>query len=117
MNDPAASQPVSVRRGWHHRLWLSTWSIVAAFGAYACMYAFRKPFKAATYSDITFQGIEFKVVLVAAQVFGYSISKFIGVKVVAEMQPHRRAILILILIGIAEAALVLFGLTPPPYNC
>jgi hypothetical protein len=101
---------------WHNGLWLSTWSIVAAFGAYACMYAFRKPFKAATFSDVTFLGIGYKPVLVAAQVFGYSLSKFLGIKIVSEMKPHRRAMLILILIGSAEGALLLFGLTPPPYN-
>jgi hypothetical protein len=32
---------------------LSVWCVVAAFGTYFCMYAFRKPFTAATYTDVT----------------------------------------------------------------
>jgi hypothetical protein len=49
-------------------------------------------------------------------VLGYTLSKFLGIKVVAEVSPHRRAALLLGLIAAAEAALLLFGLTPPPLN-
>ncbi len=79
------------------------------------MYGFRKPFTAASYETEPFEpGI--KASLVAAQVFGYMLSKFIGIKVISEMTPERRAFVLLGLIGIAEVALVLFGLVPPPYN-
>lgn len=30
------------------------WAVVAAFGTYFCMYGFRKPFTAASYSEIYF---------------------------------------------------------------
>ena len=80
------------------------------------MYAFRKPFTAATYEDTVWMGIGFKTILVASQVAGYTISKFIGIKVVSEMPPGRRAISILLLIGIAELALLLFAVTPVPWN-
>jgi hypothetical protein len=89
---------------------------VAAFGTYFCMYAFRKPFTAATYDDVVVWGFAFKVVLVTSQTLGYMISKFIGVKIISEMPPHRRAVSILGLIGIAEVALVLFGIVPQPWN-
>jgi hypothetical protein len=36
-------------------------------------------------------GVGYKTVLVTAQVLGYTLSKFFGIKVVAEVQPHRRA--------------------------
>ena len=94
---------------------LSLWCIVAAFGAYACMYGFRKPFTAATYSDAPFHP-GFKTWLVLAQVLGYTLAKFIGIKVIAEMRPERRAAVLLGLIGLAQAALLLFGLTPPPWS-
>jgi Family of unknown function (DUF5690) len=94
----------------------SVWCLVAAFGTYFCMYAFRKPFTAAGYQDLELGGIGYKAVLVIAQVLGYTVSKFIGIKVVAEIDPRRRAALLLGLIGVAEVALVLFGLTPAPYN-
>ena len=95
---------------------LVVWSVVAAFGTYFCMYAFRKPFTAATFSDLTLGGVQFKIVLVTAQVIGYMLSKFIGIKVVSELPPPRRVLVLLALIGIAEGALLLFGATPPPYN-
>lgn len=89
---------------------------VAAFGTYFCMYAFRKPFTAASYAGTSFAGIDFKTILVVSQVMGYMVSKFLGIKVVSEVTPRRRAGLILLLVGIAELALVLFALTPPPWN-
>src|SRR5262245_57241756 len=87
-------------------------SRVDAFGTYFCMYAFRKPFTAAPFDDVTAWGLAYKPLLVTAQVLGYTLSKFLGIKVVAEVQPHRRAVLLLGLIAVAEVALVLFGLTP-----
>ncbi len=95
---------------------LSAWCVVAAFGTYFCMYAFRKPFTAAGYTDMVLWGIGYKTVLVTAQVLGYTLSKFLGIKVVAEVQPHRRAAMLLGLIAAAEASLLLFGLTPAPFN-
>lgn len=92
------------------------WSIVAAFGAYFCMYGFRKPYTAAAFSGLAVAGIGFKTVLISSQVSGYMLSKFIGIKVIAEMPPHRRAISILMMIGFAQVALVLFGLVPAPWN-
>lgn len=95
------------------------WSVVAAFGAYFCMYAFRKPFTAIGEDDppqIVVWGLTFKVLLVISQTLGYMLSKFIGIKVIAEMPRERRAIGILGLIGIAELALVGFGLLPRPWS-
>lgn len=80
------------------------------------MYVFRKPFTAASFGDTMLWGIGFKTVLVTAQVLGYTISKFVGIKVIAEMPPGRRAVFFLVLIGVAELALLMFGLTPAPYN-
>ncbi len=98
------------------KLSLSAWCVTAAFGTYFCMYAFRKPFTAAAYSEVVIWGVGYKTVLVTAQVLGYTFSKFIGVKVVAEVQPQRRVRLLLALIAAAEASLLLFAVTPAPYN-
>ena len=88
----------------------------AAFATYFCMYAFRKPFAVGLYEGRDLWGVDFKIVLVLTQVLGYTLSKFTGIKVVSEMTPGRRVRAILVLIGAAEIALVLFGLVPPPYN-
>jgi hypothetical protein len=87
-----------------------------AFGAYFAMYAFRKPFTVASYADAAPVLVEFKIALVIAQVLGYALSKVAGIKVISEMPPHRRAVAILVLIGGAELALVLFALAPAPWN-
>ncbi len=92
------------------------WVIVAAFGTYFCMYAFRKPFTAASFATAGEQANSFKSILIISQVMGYMVSKFIGIKIISEMRPHRRAISILVLIGLAEVALVLFGMVPRPWN-
>lgn len=87
----------------------------AGFATYFCMYAFRKPFAAASYEGLTLFGttLDLKTGLVISQIAGYTLSKWIGVKVVSEVSPGRRAALLLGLIAVAEAALLLFALVPP----
>lgn len=101
----------TTREGW----WM-LWAVVAAFGCYFCMYGIRKPFTAGSYADTVLWNIGFKTILVTIQVAGYMLSKFIGIKIIAEMPPHRRALTLFLLVLIAEAALVLFGLVPRPWN-
>ncbi len=87
----------------------------AAFCAYFSMYAFRKPFAAARFeamADWPFE-VDFKLVIVIAQVFGYALSKVIGIKIVSENKREGRGLLILMLIGMSWAALVGFALAPP----
>lgn len=88
----------------------------AAFSTYACMYAFRKGITAVTFEGMAFAGISYKIWLVTAQVFGYAVSKGIGVKVVSEMSPGRRAVSLLFFVGFALLALLGFALVPAPYN-
>ena len=89
---------------------------VAAFCTYACMYAFRKGITAVTFEGMAFAGISYKIWLITAQVLGYAASKRIGVKVVSEMSPGRRAVSILLFIGFSWLALLGFALVPAPYN-
>jgi hypothetical protein len=88
------------------------WASVAAFSTYTCMYAFRKPFTAGTFSDMIVWGMDFKILLVVSQVLGYMFSKFLGIKIIAEMSPHNRPLSILGLIGLAWLALGLFAVVP-----
>ena len=100
----------------HSRLFFIAWCMIAAFGTYFCMYAFRKPFTAGTYSGLSFLDIHYKSILIISQVFGYMLSKFIGIKIISELKTSRRKKLIIGLILFAELSLLLFGLTPQPYN-
>jgi len=88
----------------------------AAFCVYFCMYAFRKPFAAAEYADMSLWGMNYKIILVISQVAGYALSKFIGIRVIAEMSRARRVVTLISLIVISELALVGLGLVPYPYN-
>lgn len=85
---------------------------LAAFGAYTAMYAFRKPFSAGTFSGQEVGGVSLKVLLVVAQLVGYTLSKFLGIKVVSEAGAGRRIALIAGLIGIAFLPLALLPLVP-----
>lgn len=97
---------------WMARPWFVTlWSVMAAFGAYACMYGFRKPFTAAG-----FGGADTKAWLVTAQVIGYMLSKFIGIKVIAEMPHTGRARVFLGLMAVAHLVLLLFAIAPAPLD-
>ena len=86
----------------------------AAFSVYFCMYAFRKPFTAATYKNQELYGYSLKTLLVVSQILGYMLSKFVGIKVVSEMPSQYRAITIVGLIVAAELALVGFAFASPP---
>ena len=91
---------------------------LAGFCAYFSMYAFRKPFAAATFGAVDGWAfvLDYKIALVLAQVAGYAISKMIGIKVISEISPARRGQAILALIGLSWLALVLFAVTPAPWN-
>lgn len=105
-------------KGWLARsqAFFIVWCVVAAFGTYFCMYAFRKPFTAGTYNDFELWGLHYKTILIVAQVMGYMCSKWLGIKVISELKPSFRQTLIVGLIIFAEMSLVLFGLVPAPYN-
>ncbi len=91
---------------------------LAGFCAYFSMYAFRKPFAAATFDAVPgwIFVLDYKIALVLAQVAGYAISKLIGIKVVSELNPSQRGVAILVLIGFSWLALVVFALVPAPWN-
>jgi MFS family permease len=91
---------------------------LAAFSAYFAMYAFRKPFSAATFDHVAGWGflLDYKVALIIAQVLGYALSKIIGVKLISEMGHRRRALAIIGLIALSWLALVLFAVLPVPWN-
>jgi hypothetical protein len=92
------------------------YAIFMAFATYSCMYAFRKPFASATFEDLEFFGIDYKILLILTQAFGYMLSKFIGIKFVSEMKKDKRAIAIVGTIAVAWIALLLFAIVPKPYN-
>ena len=98
----------------------SAYAIAAAFTTYFCMYAFRKPFAAGAFEGtvdlVILPPLGLKILFVTAQVLGYCTSKFAGIKIISEMNAARRAIALVVCIGVAELALLGFATVPPPYN-
>jgi len=81
------------------------------------VYGFRKPFTVATYGDVEpVLGVAYKSCLVISQVVGYMLSKFYGVKFIAELKRMGRGKMILMLVGISWVALLFFAIIPAPYN-
>jgi hypothetical protein len=99
-----------------HPVVFTLYASLTAFCLYTCVYIIRKTFAAATFDDLQFMDISYKVWLVTFQVTGYALSKFIGIKIVSELKDHARAKGILLLVSIASASWLLFALTPPPYS-
>jgi len=96
--------------------WFSIYTAFAAFGLYLCVFALRKTFNVALYDGYSFAGIGYKTWMVLFQVFGYMLSKFIGIKVVSELKASSRAKGILLMSVIAALSWLLFAIIPMPYN-
>lgn len=97
----------------------NAYCIFAAFSAYFCMYAFRKPFSVGTYSELGnlwVDTLDPKILFIIAQVLGYTLSKFLGIKVVSEMRSKSRAKSLVFFILMAELALLGFAVVPPIFK-
>lgn len=94
----------------------SVYAAVCAFGVYFCMYAFRKPFTAVGFDNMSFLFIPYKIWLVIAQVIGYMLSKFYGIHFISGLDKAKRAVSIIALIFTSWIALLLFAISPVPYG-
>lgn len=89
---------------------------LAAFITYLSMYAFRKPFTAATFDGLSIWGIDYKILLIISQLVGYTLSKYLGIKIISELDHKSRTKTLIVLMSTALLFLLLFALIPFPYN-
>ncbi|MBL7728252.1 MAG: hypothetical protein JNM68_11215 [Dinghuibacter sp.] len=90
---------------------------IVCFLTYASVYAFRKPFTVGMYpGESPVWGIQYKSMLIICQVVGYMFSKFYGIHYIGGLRSKGRIQAILLLIGSAWLSLLLFAVTPAPYN-
>ena len=89
---------------------------LTAFFTYMCFYPFRRAYTAATYEELAFWGVNFKILIITAQVLGFAVSKGLGIKYVSEMLPQNRSRNLLIMISLSWICYLFFALTPAPYN-
>lgn len=82
------------------------------FLTYASVYAYRKPFTVATFPDLAYWGIRYQTLLIIFQGIGYMLSKFYGIRFIAELKRIGRWKTSLLLIGIAWLSLFRFAILP-----
>jgi MFS family permease len=87
---------------------------LVAFFLYTCIYALRKPFAVGKYSDIIFGHTTYKIILILSQVCGYTVSKFIGIRLIAASDSKARFKAIIACSIVAALALLGFAITPAP---
>jgi MFS family permease len=89
---------------------------LVAFLAYSAVYAYRKPFTTATFTGVSFWGVSYQTWLIISQVIGYMLSKFAGIRFIAELKRNGRWKTSVLLVGIAWISLFFFAITPAPYG-
>ena len=94
----------------------SIYAGIVAFCTYTFIFGLRKSFTICTFSGYEFLNLDYKTWLVISQMLGYLISKFVGIKFIAELNQHNRYKKIFFLVGWAWLSWLCFALVPMPYN-
>ena len=68
----------------------SVYAALVSFLAYSCVYAFRKPFTVGNFDDLVFFGLSYQTLLIIAQVLGYMLSKFYGIRFISGLKKMDR---------------------------
>lgn len=92
------------------------YAALIAFLTYASVYAYRKPFTVATFEGLRFWGVPYQTLLIISQGIGYMLSKFYGIKLIAELKRLGRWKMSAVLILAAWLSLLAFAFTPAPYG-
>lgn len=112
----AISEKISNKLASKSQLFITIFLGIAAFCTYASMYAFRKPFTAGSFFNLTLLGFDYKIVLVFCQLLGYTTAKAIGIQFVSEAKPENRLVYIISLVAFSLLSLFLFSIVPAPDN-
>jgi MFS family permease len=83
------------------------------FLTYASVFAFRKAYTAAGFTSVSFPGISYLTALIIAQIIGYMISKFMGIKFISELPSGKRWKMSVLLLGLAWFSLFVFAWSSP----
>ena len=85
---------------------------LTTFCLYTFMYAVRKPFSALTYDNILVWGINVKIWMVLAQLLGYTLSKFYGIRLLGKIKREDRSIYLVCILSLATVPLFLLQHLP-----
>ena len=101
----------------NHQLVVSTLYIaLLAFMMYTTVYAFRKPFTVVEYGSVVVWGLPYQTLLVIAQVIGYMLSKFAGIRFISELKSLGRWKSALLLVMLSWISLSGLALLPSPWG-
>ncbi len=89
---------------------------IASFAVYVGMYFIRKPITALDYQGVEISGLGYKVAIIVAQILGYTLSKFIGIRSVSAVSGERRSVMIIMLAASAIGFLLVFALSGPVFG-
>ncbi|MDN3587962.1 DUF5690 family protein [Pedobacter aquatilis] len=92
------------------------YTAVVVFLAYTMIFGFRKSFTVATFHGLTIAGYSYKIILVIAQMLGYLLAKFYGIKFISELKKTGRGKIIALLTAISWLSWLFFAIIPIPYN-
>ncbi|MDP1972332.1 MAG: DUF5690 family protein, partial [Sediminibacterium sp.] len=95
---------------------IGLYAAIVAFLTYTMIFGFRKSFTVCTFDGMAYWGLGYKTLLVLSQMMGYLMAKFYGIKFISELKRLGRDKIVLVLVGIAWLAWLLFALVPAPYN-
>jgi len=85
---------------------------ITTFCLYTFMYAIRRPFSALVYDNMILWGTNVKIWMVLAQLLGYTLSKFYGIRLLGKIKPEDRGIYLIAILSIATLPLFLLQYTP-----
>lgn len=97
------------------KILIALFAAAVSFLTYASVYAYRKPFTVAEFNGLQYGGISYQSLLIICQVTGYMISKFFGIKFIAELKRRGRWKAGAVLLGTAWISLLFFAIIPAPY--
>lgn len=97
------------------KILIALFAAAVSFLTYASVYAYRKPFTVAEFNGLQYGGISYQSLLIICQVTGYMISKFFGIKFIAELKRRGRWKAGAVLLGTAWISLLFFAIIPSPY--
>lgn len=93
---------------------MTAWLLgIASFAVYVGMYFIRKPITALDYQGVEISRLSYKVAIIVAQILGYTLSKFIGIRSVSAVSVERRSVMIIMLAASAIGFLLVFALSGP----
>ncbi|HET9052593.1 MAG TPA: DUF5690 family protein, partial [Cyclobacteriaceae bacterium] len=115
-SDPAQAGAITRWLRGTHGFMFSLYATLAAFCLYTCIFALRKTYTVGTFEGIAFWGVSYKSWMVIAQVIGYGLAKFAGIKLISELKSTFRVKGILMMVALAGISWLFFAITPPPYN-